>query len=677
MFKLFIPFFLVCVSAFSQKPQGQSCPEDLFPAFDKETKLFGYMNFGNEWLVPPAYLKAYPFVGNKAIVQKGSKLGIINCKGFLVVDAIYEDFKPFNFDKIWVRQNGLWGLLNDKGQLLVRPTFNEVQKICNECDQVWVRKENKWALFSEKSNKMLILPTFPEVRSISEWVSLVELDDSIGVIENQTGKYIMKPNLLKVIKMNKHFAFKTKLGKWGVMGSSGNTTVEPIYDSIVNGENNLLIVKKDSKWGLIDFNSKLFLKLVFDKIDTFSDGQAVCVYAGKYGLINRSGKMFFNPDFDFVSRFKGGVSLAKINNKWGLIDKGGNHKSDFIYDDAKEIENGDLIVFKKDNMYNLFERISLSTVLSGLYAVDSLVNNKRLIIKTNQGYAFFDLDLKQIQPSLHFQSVKPALKNHLIVKNEGKWGLLQRDGKPLLNYEFDSLWPQQQEGNLYFLVKKGKKIGVFDHNGVSVLPVEYEFISVESSKTFKAKKNGNFAVLNAKGENLTDFKYQKLSNQIDDPGIPSYPAVFFKGKKSGLLSVSGQELISEAGDWFWLGEQLFVNKKDNKFEIYKNNGTLFSNEKFDSVRVFSGDLVPAKKDARWGYLSLGGKWAMQPQFDEVGDFHKGWAVVKKNGKYGVISQQSKWLIQPEYDGYFPSEKVMTKSRKKYKLTENGLLKPLL
>jgi hypothetical protein len=594
------------------------------------------------------------------------------------VDAQFEDFKPFNVDKIWAKQNNLWGLITDKGQFLVRPIYHDVNKICNECDQVWIKKDDKWGLFSEKLNKQIISPKFSNIKPLSEFASFVEYNDSIGVVENSTGNYIFKPQLLKVQKIaHDYFAFKNREKKWGIMGKYANVTVEPIYDTLIKGEHNLLIISKEEKWGIIDYHSNVYIKPIFDKIEPFSEGQAVCVFEGKYGLINRSGRVFFKPSFDFIKPFKDGVSLALKDQRWGLIDMGGNPKFAFEYDWAYEINDKNLILFKKNNRYELIERKSLRKLLTEALEIDTIVSNNKIIFKSQQGYKYFDLKFLKIKPENAFEDAKPALADHLIVKNQGKWGVLNENGEILINYSFDSIQFYKQNGVLFFIVFDKHKCGLYEHHGKNLLPIEFDYISIEKNGTFKIKKNGFFAVADKSGNPITGFIYDYLSNSFENPNVPSYPSIFKKGKKMGLLNVDGKEIVSSNGKWFYVGDQLYAHYKEPYYELYKNSGERLSDEKFDSLQVFTGNLIPAKKGDKWGYLSMSGKWIINPQFEKVYHFKNNIAVVMKGEKYGIINSQGKWLSEPEFDIYIPTKNILVKKNKKYTLTEKGALKALL
>jgi hypothetical protein len=109
----FLPLILAILIGCTFPSFGQSydCEEELFSKKDKQTRLFGYVNAIGEYRIPPAFLKAMPFVGRNAIVQKGKRFGVINCEGILVVPAEYEEIASFSNGKRWIKKAGIFHTL--------------------------------------------------------------------------------------------------------------------------------------------------------------------------------------------------------------------------------------------------------------------------------------------------------------------------------------------------------------------------------------------------------------------------------------------------------------------------------------------------------------------------------------------------------------------------------------
>lgn len=55
------------------------------------------------------------------------------------------------------------------------------------------------------------------------------------------------------------------------------------------------------------------------------------------------------------------------------------------------------------------------------------------------------------------------------------------------------------------------------------------------------------------------------------------------------------------------------------------------------------DLLPFKKDGKWGYIDKSGKVVIPLKYDQVYYFHDGEAIVERKGKYSVIDRQGRHL----------------------------------
>ena len=88
--KVTLTYLFVGLTLTATAQHGNSCPEDLFPFYDKEKKAWGYADMMGMMVVEPIFTKVSPFSSNKAIVQKGNLCGVLNCNGDLIVPVQYE-----------------------------------------------------------------------------------------------------------------------------------------------------------------------------------------------------------------------------------------------------------------------------------------------------------------------------------------------------------------------------------------------------------------------------------------------------------------------------------------------------------------------------------------------------------------------------------------------------------
>src|SRR6185437_13490920 len=135
--------------------QGNSCPEDLFPFYDKEKKAWGYADMMCMMVIEPIFTKVSPYSSNKAIVQKGNLCGVLDCNGNLIVPVQFQKILNFRYNKAWAMKDGVWGLIDDKGRNVLAPQFSDIYAI-QGTELTWVKKESLWGLFDEDKTKYII-----------------------------------------------------------------------------------------------------------------------------------------------------------------------------------------------------------------------------------------------------------------------------------------------------------------------------------------------------------------------------------------------------------------------------------------------------------------------------------------------------------------------------------------
>jgi hypothetical protein len=73
-------------------------------------------------------------------------------------------------------------------------------------------------------------------------------------------------------------------GKWGIIDKSGKEIVEPKYENIVPGENDLFIFY-DKAWGIMDKTGKILVQPTYYTITPFEKERALARLGKTYTLI--------------------------------------------------------------------------------------------------------------------------------------------------------------------------------------------------------------------------------------------------------------------------------------------------------------------------------------------------------------------------------------------------------
>lgn len=652
-------FSIACVLIFfaslqvSAQRQGASCPDDLFAYQDKTTRLWGYVDFTTEWVIPPTYIKALPFRGKRALVMKGSKWGAIDCSGFMHINAEYDDFSPFNGDRVWVKKDRLWGLISDKGQIIARPQFQEINIVNTESNSVWIKKDGLWGIFSANPPKMLMPPQFISIVNISSETSIVRLGDSLGVLNHSNATYTIKPCLSDAIRYDKKRIAINKGGHWGLITEFGGTAIEPIYDTIIWKRTGLVQVSKGTLSGLMSYKGDTLTEIKYEAIGNFVENfPAPVKLKGKWGYVTNFGKNAIAPQYEAASSFFQGLAIVQKAGKMGLIDRSNKIILPLQYDSLVKPTGLNAYLGKQDNTW---EFIGYTGVPLGSNAkfdyIAAADTNSLTRVKDKGKYGFFNVALRKLELPAQYDNADGFYKSLAIVKQGSAWGVINITGAFTIPAQFEHINLTLINGKNFFEVEKEAKKGIFNAQGKEVVAVEYDMIAPADENTFKVVKNKKYGVIKASGEVSVDLKYESLSNRTANPTWPEFPAIFTKGKKTGLVNAKGEEIYTGSSAIFYAGENLYITQKDGKYGLLKNTGAWVVEPALEEIKPFEDKLAAVKQLDKWGFISVQGKINIPAVYEEVGNFYKNSAAVKLNGKWGVIDKAGKLRVAAKFDHY--------------------------
>jgi hypothetical protein len=286
------------------------------------------------------------------------------------------------------------------------------------------------------------------------------------------------PRMKRIIDFDQqHYFAQNQKGKWGMCLANGRAVVSMNYDTL-------------SALDIINFNPKDYS---MERIHTN-------YLIGKKGadqiLLTLKGETVLTVN-SIMPRMMGDVILVRKGASWGLAKTTG----EFLLPAAcTEIEwYDDILALKYEGKWKMFHPKQKKTKLEQSYdSVEEVINNTRynqkesfLLVQENKKWGLLDKNLKTIIP-IEKDALKPLLaidkyskkKTQFLVKEAGKWGVLDINNQLVLDLEYDDIQPVQWKRNtlnipeqpLFVVTKNGKK-GIVDAAGNIVLPIEYDVIS--------------------------------------------------------------------------------------------------------------------------------------------------------------------------------------------------------
>lgn len=92
-----------------------------------------------------------------------------------------------------------------------------------------------------------------------------------------------------------------------------------------------------------------------------------------------------------------------------------------------------------------------------------------------------------------------------------------------------------------------------------------------------------------------------------------------------------------------------VISADSRYALCDKDMSIIFPAVYEDMGQPRGGFVPAKKDGKWGYLSIKDKnWLVNPAFDQADPFYEGRAAFKEGGLWGFIDNTGKIIIEPMF-----------------------------
>jgi hypothetical protein len=300
---------------------------------------------------------------------------------------------------------------------------------------------------------------------------------------------------------------------------------------------------------------------------------------------------------------------------------------------------------------------------------------------------------------LHYNS---HIKDYYIsVENQGKYGILDGDGKVILSAIYDDIL---YDGVNYKVIQNGKT-GIMDSVGKELIPVCFDVILYD--KKFEAQqlqKDGKWSLLNWNKSNPCQpvQKYDQIEKHINDffvarddtkyglvdingkeilPFEYEYMSPFFvkflgallvgKDGKVGLLKVLADGTIETKVPIAY--HDIWVDKRNNKLKVklgdkidyYYDDQTLYEMAYNDVVYYERINRCMVKKGKKWGMLTLDGETVIPIAYSRIHIMENKQFMVQKGTKWGVLDDKGRQLLAPIYDefDFRPEKKIFFVNKK--------------
>lgn len=285
------------------------------------------------------------------------------------------------------------------------------------------------------------------------------------------------------------------------------------------------------------------------------------------------------------------------NQKWGVIDSKANIVIEPSYDEMIVVPDNkkDIFVCMYDVDYN-----------TGSY--------KTKILNAKNQELFAEYDLVEYIDNFDKQNNLWYETNVLKIKQNGKYGLINFDGKVLLSPEYDEITSLDETENS-LLIKTESGYGICDTEGnVQVNPIYKQVKAI--SKNYKdgyivESQDGKYGVVDFTKQVILEPKYEEVKNIYDN------------GK--------------------------YIVKEDGKYIVIDKDGKTILENRANEIQSMKDNKFIILENSKYGIIDNTGKEILEVKYEDLDYAFSNYYIAKQDGKYGIIDTENQIKIEFNYD----------------------------
>jgi hypothetical protein len=567
--------------------------------------------------------------------------GAVRRDGTVAVPPRYDWVGPFSDNRAAVRLGGLYGFVDENGHEIVQPQYRIVDDYKFGFAQVDV--DGKSGLI-DRDGKMVFAPTYGFISAIGPDRFQVSEHRHIGGIvggDDFSGiRGLFIPNGGGVISGPIELMNTTS----GVIDISGRWIEPPRGPQpppFDKDDPSLRWVQKDRLWGLARADGSWLVEPTFEHVESLSDGLARVTVHGKVGFIDRTGSFVIRPAFDQVRPFQLGFdrTTAERDGIVGVIDKSGAWMFQTNY---QQLNVARTIGHDRDP----------GTVFGWHF-------------EKNDRWGLLDLDGRVVLDADFDQFIHRCPDGRLEAYKNKEWLYFNGDGSPL----------QPPNGRLVdascygsqppYTLKIGDTFELVDISLKPLTPLHFDAITSAGPDARNVKIDGKWGRVGSDGHWLLEPRYDYLSHEPDllvasfdgkrgfmrSDGSwliePKFDAAARRDKDTAFVTTAGATGVLRLSDRSWVVpprpgvmcdiSYAIMSQSDGKRAILSPAGETWIDIGAERIGInLDLGLLTFLKDGKWGLVDTAGQIVAEPQFDAPVYFVSGFRGV------AWVKRETRW-----------------------------------
>ena len=287
-------------------------------------------------------------------------------------------------------------------------------------------------------------------------------------------------------------------------------------------------------------------------------------------------------------------------NKWGVID---NNAETIIYPTYNEA------IIIPNNKKPIFICIYDTNYEDGTYKTKVLDEKGKEIFKEYD--KVLALENYDENNNLWYEP------NVLLVEKDGKYGLINFDGKQILDTVYQKIYTLKGVGNSIITVKD-QKLGLVDDSGHEVIKNEYQEIKTlgKDTKKYIVKQNDKYGIYD-----ILDCKYQEI------------------------LALNNSKV--------------FCVKENSEYKIINEKEEIVFSESFKEIKTVKDNIVVYKDSKGYTAYNVETKEKLEKTYNNLTYTSNNMFIAKSGNNYGIINLDNEIKVDFKYSNinYYEDVKV--------------------
>lgn len=374
--------------------------------------------------------------------------------------------------------------INSKSEQLYT-SYSSVEALSNydQSNNIWyednvlkVEKDGKYGLINLEGNEILSCEydKIDVIKGVKNSI-LVKKGDLYGLV-NASGSSIVDTNYTEILALTNDYTngyiVKNSEGKLGIIGTNKEQILECKYSEIkhVYG-NDMYVVKEDKNLAIVNKAGDTNIEISYTDIKSINGENVIVVNNGKYGIIGIDKTEKVKCEYQNIIYAFSDYYIVEKDNKYGVMNSNGEMLVGLEYDSLEFNKESDCLIGSKLNDANTY-LIDRNLVLK-VTGTNVTVHNGYIRVNVNDEYKFYNLKFEE-------KTNRDVFANNTlyVAKNDGKYGLVNRDGTLVVGYQYEDIKEQNEYG--FVAVKKDNKWGVIDQYGNVIVDPKYELSNISN-----------------------------------------------------------------------------------------------------------------------------------------------------------------------------------------------------